>query len=140
MMMLYRIFLILLPVFVCSGCKMLNDLSPKAIAPAIGGVIGNLVSEGDPAWTGAGVIGGIMATDIMLNQIEEDEQTAFEHGYYQARSDAIKEFYWMQQNLENSSRGGMDEGRKVYYTIPGPTQSDDGRIFVPHSVTVPIIE
>lgn len=68
----------------------------------------------------------------------------FRQGYLQAQSDAVKREYWERQAAERAPGGagasGTENGRTVYYTLPGPAQSADGAALAPHPITVPIVE
>lgn len=61
-------------------------------------------------------------------------------GYLQAQSDAIKREYWRQQDAERAGASAEPPGRTVYYTLPGPRETQDGVVLAPHPITVPIVE
>ncbi|MBS0658180.1 MAG: hypothetical protein JSR82_08035 [Verrucomicrobia bacterium] len=61
-------------------------------------------------------------------------------GYLQAQSDAIKREYWRRQEAERGAPSAEEQGRTVYYTLPGPRETADGVTLAPHTITVPIVE
>lgn len=61
---------------------------------------------------------------------------AKDEGYMLGQSDAIKRHYAMLQQLEKDG----DDGRTRYYIIPGDEETEDGRVLVPHDVSIPIVE
>jgi hypothetical protein len=57
-------------------------------------------------------------------------------GYYLGRSDAVKQQYWMVQNLQKQSKTPQPKVTDLPITIPG--QTTNGVATVPHTETVRI--
>jgi hypothetical protein len=59
-------------------------------------------------------------------------------GYYLGRSDAVKQQYWMVQNLQNQPKSPRPRVTTLPVTIPGQTMN--GVTTVPHTETIRIQE
>ena len=57
-------------------------------------------------------------------------------GYYLGRSDAVKQQYWIVQNLQKQSKAPQQKVADIPITIPG--QTVNGVTTVPHTETVRI--
>ena len=57
-------------------------------------------------------------------------------GYYLGRSDAVKQQYWMVQNLQKQPKSPQQKVTDIPITIPG--QTANGVTTVPHTETVRI--
>ena len=57
-------------------------------------------------------------------------------GYYLGRSDAVKQQYWMVQNLQKQPKAPQPKVTELPITIPG--QTANGVATVPHTETVRI--
>ena len=57
-------------------------------------------------------------------------------GYYLGRSDAVKQQYWMVQNLQKQPKSPQQKVTDIPITIPG--QTSNGVTTVPHTETVRI--
>jgi hypothetical protein len=57
-------------------------------------------------------------------------------GYYLGRSDAVKQQYWMVQNLQKQPKSPQQKVTNIPITIPG--QTTNGVTTVPHTETVRI--
>ena len=57
-------------------------------------------------------------------------------GYFLGRSDAVKQQYWMVQNLQKQSKTAQPTVTDIPITIPG--QTTNGVTTVPHTETVRI--
>ena len=57
-------------------------------------------------------------------------------GYYLGRSDAVKQQYWMVQNLQKQPKSPQQKVTDIPITIPG--QTTNGVTTVPHTETVRI--
>lgn len=57
-------------------------------------------------------------------------------GYFLGRSDAVKQQYWMVQNLQKQPKAPQQKVTDIPITIPG--QTNNGVTTVPHTETVRI--
>ena len=57
-------------------------------------------------------------------------------GYYLGRSDAVKQQYWMVQNLQKQPKAPQPKVTDIPITVPG--QTTNGVTTVPHTETVRI--
>ena len=141
---------ILLPLFlvvlIFSGCASdpqqgaRNVSAGMAVTGAAGGaLIGNVIKPGDPLAVAGGAAAGLVAGGAAGSYYTGQVSSAFDQGYLQGQSDNIKRTYWI---LQNANVGGADTnaGRTVFYTMPGPVETVDGRKLVTHTITVPIVE
>lgn len=117
----FRLYLTLALVAVtlsaCSSTRGLYD----AGAAAAGGIVANKLSKGDALMTGVGAAGGVAVSEIAQTLAAKQGQTQFKNGYQQGRSDAVKQQYWMAQNLQKQSKSPALQVRYVPVTIPGTT-------------------
>ena len=82
-----------------------------------------------------------LASAAGLTGCADHDQKKYNEGYYQSSGDEMKRQFWTRQELERRRYTYDDEdGRRAYYTLPGPTQSPDGVRLAPHPITVPIDE
>jgi hypothetical protein len=59
-------------------------------------------------------------------------------GYYLGRSDAVKQQYWMVQNLQKEAIASSPKARVTDLPILIPAQTNNGIATVPHTETVRI--
>ncbi len=131
----------------CSGCASTNPRQNAqrvgggmALAGAAGGaLVGNAIKKGSPTAIAAGTVAGLGAGALAGAAYSNGVNGAYDEGYVQGQSDNIKRTWWI---LQNARVGNQQEGqgRRVFYTVPAATETEDGRKQVPHTVTVPIIE
>jgi hypothetical protein len=57
-------------------------------------------------------------------------------GYFLGRSDAVKQQYWMVQNLQKQPKAPPPKVTLLPVTIPG--QTTNGVTTVPHTITIPV--
>jgi hypothetical protein len=79
-----------------------------------------------------------------LAQIAEGEdpnvrQAGFDEGYLHGQSDAIKREYFLRHAREAEPLANS-AGETVYYVMPGPEVTVDGRKLEPHHVAVRVVE
>jgi hypothetical protein len=58
------------------------------------------------------------------------------NGYFLGRSDAVKQQYWMVQNLQKQPKAPPPKVTELPVTIPG--QTVNGVTTVPHTITIPV--
>lgn len=109
---------------------------------AAAGAVGYAVSDEDPLATGAAAVGGALLTSAALGKDPAVAQEGFDKGYVQGQSDAIKRQYWLRQALQREEADAEEgeDAREVYYTVPGPEQTADGKKLEPHTVTIKVTE
>jgi hypothetical protein len=107
----------------------------------VGAGLGYALGDKDPLKTAAGGIAGAALTHLAQGEDPDVRQSGFDDGYVQGQSDAIKRQYFLRRALEEQPPAGpASEGETVYYTLPGPTLTVDGRKLEPHRVVVRVIE
>jgi hypothetical protein len=128
-----------------SGCSSQSVSSTARRAGALalgavgGGLAGHMMNPNNPS---AGVIGAVAGTAVTGFALGEDEsvrQEGFDAGYVHGQSDAIKRQYFLRRALEEkppSSAGG----ETVFYMVPGPETTVDGRKLEPHQVAIRVVE
>ena len=135
-----RIFVLAFLVTGCAPTAQNSNLERAGLVTAGAAVGAGVGLALKPHSTTAALIGGAVgagATLLALGPDKKAEQAGYDEGYDQASSDAIKRHYWLQQGLERFMNNG---GTTSYYTFQGPEQENDGTKYVPHPVTVPIIQ
>lgn len=112
-----------------AGCATTDSLYTVGGAGA-GGAVGNLLSDGDPLITAASAAGGALLTEGIVHQVKRSQAGAQKAGYQKGRSDAVKQQYWIVQNLQRESTGEPPTKTTfIPVTIEGKTQ--DGETTVP---------
>ncbi len=109
------------------------------VGAAGGGVIASKLSHGNPLITAAGAGGGALLADVAGSQIEREQNKAEKTGYDRGQSDAAKQLYWAQQNLQKR-QDGEEQGQVSLYNIPLPETSEQGAILAPRTRTLRIEE
>ena len=126
-----------------SGCSAVSTTMQRAGAVGLGSTIGGLagykLGNQDPVKTAIGAVLGGVATHAAMGKDPAVRQEGFDQGYVQGQSDAIKRQYFLRQELERRP-AGTAEGESVYYIVPGPTVTADGRQLKPHEVAVRVVE
>lgn len=129
-----------------SGCTSVSSTARRAglttLGTAAGAAAGYGLSGHDPQVTALAAIGAAAATQMVLGEDPAVRQAGFDQGYVQGQSDAIKRQYFLRQALESRPlpRSASEEGETVYYAVPGPEVTVDGRRLAPHRVTVRVTE
>ena len=129
---------------VTSGCSLVPSTGQRAMAvgagAGAGGVLGYALGHKSPGWGLAGAAAGALATGVAMGKDDKVIQEGFDDGYIQGQSDAIKRQYFLRVALESTPKSAEDLGQTVYYKIPGPTVTVDGRRLQPHTVVIPVKE
>jgi len=116
-----------------------SSTTQRAVATGAGAAAGYGIAKAaapnNTAAQAGAAAGGALVTGMLLGEDKAARAEGFKDGYEQGQSDAIKRHYWMEQDWNS-----RQTGKKVYYTMPGPTQDEDGTRLVPHKVTVPVTE
>lgn len=128
-----------------AGCSSVSSTAKRtgvvALGSAVGGTAGYLASDRDPTKSVIGAVTGGALTQLALGEDPAVRQAGFDEGYVQGQSDAIKRQYFLRHALEARPLSTADAGGKpVYYLMPGPEVTVDGRKLEPHSVAVRVIE
>ena len=139
-------FLVAAVLLGASGCKT-YEMLPLGLATAAGFGAAEL-SDGDGVATAAAVAGTYVATELIINKLEEDKRTEYARGYEQARSDAVKDLYWNKVALDGAAtalsadkdESPYPEPKKKYILKSMPTRTSDGRHLEDHYVQIPILE
>jgi len=130
-------------VLLLGGCSAVSTTMQRAGAVGLGSTIGGLagykLGNKDPVKTAAGAVLGGVVTHAAMGEDPAVLQEGFDQGYVQGQSDAIKRQYFLRQALEQRPAGN-GEGEPVYYVVPGPTVTADGRQLKPHEVAVRVVE
>ena len=82
----------------------------------------------------------LLACALGASGCASHDQKKYDEGYYQANGDSIKREYWLRQEREHRRYTYDEDGRRAYYTLPGPRETADGVHLAPHPVVVPIDE
>ena len=115
--------------FLC-GCASAGRVVSNLAGAAGGALIGHKLGGGVPVWTAAGAAAGVAASEAVNVYKTNAEAKAHRTGYDQGRSDAVKQLFWMQQNLHNPQLSPQSD-QVTLYPIPVPEQEVDGVVQQP---------
>lgn len=79
----------------------------------------------------------LFLASCLLCGCQHARQSAFDRGYWQGASDAIKRHYWSQQERE---RPAERRTRTIHYVIDEPLRTEDGRNLVPGKQDIAVKE
>lgn len=132
-------------VLLLAGCSSLDSAAGRgavvAGAGAAGAVVGHELGEGKTLAVAGGALAGSIAGSVLIGRDRRALQEGFDRGYVQGQADSIRRQYWLRQALERERQPSADTfGRTVYYRLPGPELTEDGRLLEPHTLTIPVIE
>ena len=123
--------LVLLPG--CAGTRALNN----AAFAAAGGAVAHTVSDGDLAATVGGAAGGVLLSEGLHYAARRHAEQAWQTGYDQGRSDAVKQQYWLYVDLQ---RQRSRPANVRLYEVRLPAQRIDGVLFQPSTKLLRIEE
>lgn len=127
MRMLNNLSLLLLSLVLLSACT--TDTLYDVGGAAVGGLAGNILSDGDPLMTAAGAGVGVLGSSLVRGQAAKSRVKSFDDGYNKGRSDSIKQQYWIRQNLQKELADKENDTRVSYVPITAPErQLSDGTI------------
>ncbi|MBX7157676.1 MAG: hypothetical protein K1X66_04740 [Verrucomicrobiae bacterium] len=96
---------------------------------AVGGLAGNILTDGDPIATAAGAGIGVLGSTLVRDQATKARVKSFNDGYNKGRSDAAKQQYWIQQNLQKDLADRENDTRVSYVPFVTPERKmADGTI------------
>lgn len=112
------------------------------VGAAAGGAVAYAAGEKDTRTAIAGAVAGAALTEVALGEDKDTRQAGFDQGYVQGQSDAIKRQYFLRRQMEAKPPPNQQNegGEAVYYLLPGPEVTADGRKLEPHRVAVRVIE
>lgn len=128
-----------------AGCATVSPTVKRAAVLAAGTAAGAGTGYwvGDRSAGGAaiGAVAGAGLTQLALGDDPNVRQEGFDAGYVQGQSDAIKRQYFLRQAKEvEPPASPAANGETVYYVMPGPEVTADGRKLEPHPVAVRVVE
>ena len=143
--LLWPVGVIVLCALLVSSCAMVGSTARRAGVVAVGSGVGAaggyLLGDHSAGTTAAGAIAGGALTSLALGQDESVRQDGFDQGYVQGQSDAIKRQYFYRRSCEAEPLArDANGGEPVYYLMPGPEVTVDGRRLEPHQVAVRVVE
>ena len=77
-----------------AGCANLERPVTDMALGAGGGLLASELSNGDPAITAAGAVGGVVLGEGLHALRTTQQQKAFGDGYNRGRADGVKSIYW----------------------------------------------
>lgn len=127
------------------GCAQFSSTAKRAALTALGSATGAAaayeLAGRNPSKAIAGAIGGAAVTALAEGEDPNVRQAGFDEGYVRGQSDAIKRQYFLRRSLEDRPLNpASSEGETVYYLMPGPEVTVDGRKLEPHRVAVRVVE
>lgn len=119
-----------------TGCLSQKKAIYTAGGAGIGGGLAYALFDKNPLATGAGAAIGAVVTSYAYGEDEEALIASYGEGYIKSASDSLKRQYWLRQEMQKQ----QESGTMAYYSVPGETFTQDGRLLVDHTVTIPILE
>jgi hypothetical protein len=126
-----------------SGCQYSGSTTRRAGAVGLGAGAGALAGYAvgkDAVSTGIGAVAGGTLTHLAMGKDTEVAQEGFDKGYMQGQSDAIKRQYFLRQAQEQRPLQENPEVKYTTYTLPAPTETQDGRRLEPQTISVRVVE
>lgn len=120
-------FALLATVLLLSGCAASRPVG-DAVLGAGGAVLAHELSDGNPALTAAGAAGGVLVSEGLHYLSRRETAKAYQSGYDQGRSDAVKQQYWL---YVAQQKGRSGEGQVRLYPVLLPEQRIDGVLIKP---------
>lgn len=135
----------LLLVGLLTGCSQVSSTAKRAGVTALGGLAGGgagyVLGHKDPAKTLIGAVAGAALATVAQGEDANVRQAGFDAGYVHGQSDAIKRQYFLRHAQEAQPPAvNPSQGESVYYVMPGPEVTVDGRKLEPHRVAVRVVE
>jgi hypothetical protein len=117
---------------VLTGCGTLGSSTTDLVLSGTGGAIGYEVSGKKIGGAAIGAASGLVLSKVAQAQVGKAITEAEQRGYDRAMNQAVKQQYWITQNLQKRNRRdgeGEDEtgARTLAITLP-ETVTDDGVI------------
>jgi hypothetical protein len=113
-----------------SGCGSLGSAATDVALVGAGGAVGYAASDQKIGGAAIGAAGGYIASKIVQNEVTQAVNEAEQYGYDRAMHQAVKQQYWIIQNMQKLDTEGASEGRMVAVTLP-ETLTEDGTILKP---------
>ncbi len=128
-----------------SSCSQVSSTAKRAGITALGGLAGGgagyVLGNKDPAKTLIGAVAGAALATVAQGEDANVRQAGFDAGYVHGQSDAIKRQYFLRHAQEAQPTAvNSSQGETVYYVMPGPEVTVDGRKLEPHRVAVRVVE
>lgn len=89
-----RILLLLFSALALCGCASVERLGTDAALGAGGGFLASELSDGDPAITAVGAVGGVALGEGIHALRARQNRKAYADGYSRGRADGVKSLYW----------------------------------------------
>lgn len=89
-----------------------------------------------------GAVAGLAAGTVSDMFRKNEVQKKYEEGYAKAKSDAIKEFYWLKRDAEKKRNGGEDPPVQYrYYEVEVPAHITSDGVFIDrHKRVIEVVE
>jgi hypothetical protein len=132
---------IVVPIFIfitlfLSACGTLGNSATDVVLTGAGGYIGYEASGKKIGGAGIGAAGGYLASKFLQNEYTQQLTEAEQYGYDRALHQAVKQQYWIIQNLQKQdARSDATGARLVTVTLP-ETLTADGTVLQPTTATI----
>lgn len=97
-----------------------------------GGLVGHSLGKGDKWATAGGVAGGVVAAHFLQNKATKELDKKYLEGYNEGRQQAVKQQYWIAQNMHKGEAGRSSQ--KSLLPIEIESYSTDGVQYAPGKV------
>ncbi|MGE9268101.1 MAG: hypothetical protein ACQKBY_08385 [Verrucomicrobiales bacterium] len=94
-------------------------------------------SGGKAGWTAAGAAGGVLLSEGVQHLGNKQSKKAYEDGYDQGRSDAVRQQYWMMVDEQSAH---LETENFSFYQFPVPEHDAAGTTMLPSLRTLRIHE
>lgn len=118
-----------------SGCGTLGTSATDLALAGAGGAIGYEVSDHNVSGAAIGAAGGYVISKVAQTQVKKAITDAEKRGYDRAMNQAVKQQYWIIQNLQKQDDETGTEARLVTVMLP-ETTTTDGTILRPTTAVI----
>ncbi|WP_152032787.1 hypothetical protein [Ereboglobus luteus] len=115
---------VLLIMVLLSGCGTLGGSATDLALAGAGGTIGYEVSDHNVSGAAIGAASGYVISKVAQTQVKKAITDAEKRGYDRAMNQAVKQQYWIIQNLQKREDDTAAESRLVAVQIPEATTPD----------------
>ena len=118
-----------------SGCSTVGQSAADMTLTGLGGYTGYAVSGKKIGGAALGAGGGYLASKLFQHNFGQQLSDAERLGYDKAMNQAVKQQYWITQNLQKADAKSGPEPRYITVKLP-ETVTDDGIILKPTTATL----
>lgn len=136
--LIFFVFLSLL-LIALAGCGTLGSSATDLVLTGTGGAIGYEVSGKKIGGAAIGAASGLVLSKVAQAQVGKAISEAEQRGYDRAMNQAVKQQYWITQNLQRNRREDEAEAKTLAITLP-EIVTGDGVILKPSTEYIRVVQ